>query len=381
MRISLVCPYALSVPGGVQNQVLGLARTFASGGDAVQVLAPGPVGARSSPDEADGRSRVDVVGLGASVALRANGSRAPVALSPVAVARGLGAIRRFAPDVVHLHEPLAPALGPAVLATSPQRRGTAARNRRPALVGTFHRAGAGFGYRLYGHAGGRLFDRLDAVVAVSSPARETLEAAVGRHRAERCGLSFNAVDLGRFAGASHERPDGRPVIAFAGRHEARKGLSVLLDAVSGLGDDVVVWVIGEGPETSALRAKVASDARISWLGRVDDAELASRFAAASVVVVPSLGGESFGIVALEAMAAGTPVVASDLPGHRAAAGDAARYVAPGDAAALRAALTELLRDATARGVLAASGRSRAAQRSFEALAASYRALFEEALRR
>ena len=106
-----------------------------------------------------------------------------------------------------------------------------------------------------------------------------------------------------------------------------------------------LWVVGDGPETDGLRARVPADARVEWLGRVDDDELASRLRGAHVLCAPSLGGESFGMVLLEAMAARTAVVASDIPGYAFVAGGHARLVAPGDAVALGRALARAVADA------------------------------------
>jgi hypothetical protein len=130
------------------------------------------------------------------------------------------------------------------------------------------------------------------------------------------------------------------VVLFVGRHEERKGLSVLLDAVASLPDDVVVWVAGEGPQTAGLRARHAGDQRIEWIGRIPDAERDARMAAADVFCAPSIRGESFGVILLEAMAAGAPVVASGISGYTQVAGAldgddevAALLPPPGDHAA------------------------------------------------
>ncbi len=163
-------------------------------------------------------------------------------------------------------------------------------------------------------------------------------------------LLFNGIEIERFAKAPpwvdadpHRGTDG-PTIFFVGRHEPRKGLDVLLASLRYLPADVRVWVGGDGPETAALRSHHTGDPRIEWLGRISDEEKASRMRGADVFCAPSLRGESFGVVLLEAMAAGTPVVASDLDGYRnvARSGADGLLVPPGDPRALATALGEVL---------------------------------------
>jgi phosphatidylinositol alpha-mannosyltransferase len=168
---------------------------------------------------------------------------------------------------------------------------------------------------------------------------------------------------------------------FLGRHEERKGLEVLLDALVDLPPALRVWVAGDGPETDRLRRKAAGDPRVEWLGRVSDAEKASLLRGADVYCAPSLRGESFGVVLLEAMAASTPIVASDLPGYAqvARAGQDALLVPLGDTAALAAALREVLTDRATAERLVASGEQRAAEFSMDHLAERYVELFDWAV--
>src|SRR5690606_7729803 len=104
-------------------------------------------------------------------------------------------------------------------------------------------------------------------------------------------------------------------VLFLGRHEPRKGLATLLGALAELPDELRLWVAGDGPETEELARRHGDDPRIEWLGRISEEEKLARLRGADVFCAPSLRGESFGIVLLEAMAACTPVVASDLPGY------------------------------------------------------------------
>ena len=124
-------------------------------------------------------------------------------------------------------------------------------------------------------------------------------------------------------------------------------------------DPARLWVAGSGPESERLRHRYPPSARVQWLGRLSDEEVAARMAGADVLCAPSLRGESFGVVLLEGMAAGAAVVASDLPGYRAAAGGHARLVAPGDRTALATALADALSEATGEGSPAREARAAA----------------------
>jgi phosphatidylinositol alpha-mannosyltransferase len=154
-------------------------------------------------------------------------------------------------------------------------------------------------------------------------------------------------------------------------------LAVLIDALAQLPATVRLWVGGDGPETDALRARAAGDPRIEWLGRISDDEKARRLRGADVFCAPSLGGESFGVVLLEAMAAGTAVVASDLLGYAqvARADRDALLVPPGDPTTLADALQRVVGDRTLRDRLVASGETRAADYSMERLAEMYVGLY------
>jgi phosphatidylinositol alpha-mannosyltransferase len=191
---------------------------------------------------------------------------------------------------------------------------------------------------------------------------------------------FNGVDVARFAKAE-PWPTELPCVLFVGRHEPRKGLGVLLEAWREIDRDALVWVAGEGPETEALRARAVP--AVKWLGRIGDDELARRMRAATVFCAPALSHESFGIVLLEAMAAATPVVASDIPGYRnvARAGREGLLVPPGDPGALRAALRRALDEPQLRANLVETGDARAEEYSLRRLAERYVTVYEEALRR
>ena len=205
MRIGLVCAYSLTIPGGVQGQVLGLSRALRTAGHDVRVLAPcdGP-----PPDPA-------VIPLGNSIPVEANGSIATLAPDLPAQLRTIRALWDEAFDVVNLHEPFAP--GPTA---------TAIMVEDAPLVGTFHAAGTSASYRYFGPILRWWASKLSARVAVSRDARALAGSTIGGPWE----LLFNGVEVERFAKAT-PTPSDRPTIFFLGRHEPRKGLAQLLDAV------------------------------------------------------------------------------------------------------------------------------------------------------
>jgi phosphatidyl-myo-inositol alpha-mannosyltransferase len=351
----MVSPYSLTLPGGVQGQILGLARAVRADGHEVRVLGPcdGP-----PPD-------AGVTPLGVSLPTATNGSVAPIAPDVSAQLRTIRALRDEDFDVVHLHEPLVP--GPTQ---------TALLFKTAPLVGTFHAAGSALAYKWFSPVVRRVARRLDLRCAVSQDALDVAAAALGGSYE----LVFNAVDPAEFT-AGEPWPTKAPTVLFLGRHEPRKGLGVLLAAFDDLPGDVRLWVAGDGPETEALRRAYPAD-RIEWLGRISDAEKVARLQGADVFCAPSLHGESFGIVLLEAMAAGTPVVASGIDGYARVArqGCDAVLVPPGDAAALGQALASVLGDPRRADELVASGRERAAGFSMARLAGLYEQFYEDACR-
>jgi phosphatidylinositol alpha-mannosyltransferase len=355
VRIGFVCPYSLTLPGGVQAQVLGLARALRGHGHEVRVLGPcdGP-----PPDSG-------VTPLGNSIPLAANGSVAPIAPDLPCTLRTIRALRDEDFEVVHLHEPLVP--GPCM---------TTALIKNAPLVGTFHAAGVSAAYRWAGGPLRWLAGRLDVACAVSEDARRL----AGHYLGGDYEMVFNGIEVDRFAKAT-PWPSEAPTIFFLGRHEERKGLAVLLDALPLLPADVRLWIASDGPQTGELQARTAGDGRIEWLGRIDDAEKAQRLRGADVFCAPSLHGESFGVVLLEAMAAGTTIVATSIAGYaRVARPDQeALLVPPGDPVALAGALNAVLDDTSLAARLADGGRQRADELSMDHLAERYLDIYERLL--
>jgi phosphatidylinositol alpha-mannosyltransferase len=355
MRIGLVCPYSLTVPGGVQGQVLGLARELRRLGHEARVLGPcdGP------PPESF------VTPLGNSLPTAANGSVAPIAPDASATLRTIRALNDEAFDIVHVHEPLAP--GPTM---------TSVLMHPAPMVGTFHAAGRSTSYRF---ASGPLrwaAGRIDRKVVVSKDAMELVQSHLGGEY----DILFNGVEIDLIA-STPPTPTASPTIFFCGRHEERKGLAVLLDAFQSLPATARLWIASDGPDGARLRAEHGEDKRISWLGRISDAEKFARLRGASVFCAPSLYGESFGVVLIEAMAAGTPVVASGIDGYRNVATDGvdALLVEPGDAVALATAIGAVIDDRLLTESLRAAGHRRAEAFSMTTLAAEYTRIYRELL--
>jgi len=355
VRVGLVCPYSVSLPGGVQGQVLGLGRALRRLGIDARILAPcdGP-----PPDTA-------VTPLGNSIPTASNGSMAAIAPDPSAALRTIRALRDEEFDVVHVHEPLAP--GPSL---------TALLFNDGPMVGTFHRSGDSGWYQVLKPLIRWRARQLTIRAAVSKEALDTAWRALGGTYE----LVWNGIDVQLYQKARPWPKDG-PVVMFVGRHEPRKGLAVLIDAVRRLGPEVRVWIAGEGPETARLHHATAAEGRFEWLGLVSEQEKMQRMRAADVLCAPSLHGESFGVILLEGMAAGAPVVASDLVGYRHVArpGIDALMSPAGDAPALAEAIQTALDGGPDVKAMVENGLERAASFSLDSLAERYTEMYGRAL--
>lgn len=351
MRVGIVCPYSLDVPGGVQNHVLDLAAALRAQGHRAEVLAPT---AGAAPEF--------VTPAGRALSVPYNGSVARVTFGPRTHRRARRWLAEHDFDVLHLHEPTT--FSVSVLALLAARGGP--------IVATFHtstdrsRALTAFGGVLR-----PLMEKVTARIAVSATARRVQVEHLGGDATE----IPNGVDVARFAGgpalddlvpglAATPGPVRR--IGFVGRYdEPRKGMPVLLDAVRPLAatrPELRLLVVGRGDGAALRRAAGPALAdRIDLLGPVDETTKAAALRAMDVFCAPHRGGESFGMVLTEAMAAGAPVLASDIESFRAVHGGAGRLVPPGDASALAGALGDLLDDDAARAAMADAGRARAAR--------------------
>ena len=359
VRIALVCPYALDRVGGVQTHVRALARTLRARGHDVLV-----VGSRSWNGPAVPEDGVAVVGR--AVGIPANGSVAPLSFGPGAAARVRRTLKVYGPEVVHLHEPLIPSLSLLALWATDAP-----------TVGTFHAAAdASAGYRIARPVLGRAVERLAVRTAVSDAAR----ALVQRYFPGDYVLTPNGVEVERFAAAAPLDLGPGLSVLFLGRIERRKGLDVLIRAMAKLDDiDVTLVVAGTGPEESASRSLAASlEVDIRFIGQIAESDLPGIYRGADVYCAPGVGGESFGIVLVEAMAAGTPVVCSDLDGFRAVAGGAAALVPPSDADALAETLRAVLTDPERRAEMSKASRRLSQMYDWGRLVDGVEAVYERA---
>jgi phosphatidylinositol alpha-mannosyltransferase len=359
MRIALVCPYAWDRVGGVQTHVGGLARALRERGHDVLVIAPRAGRATAAPD--------DVTLVGRAVGIPANGSVAPLAFGPGAAARVRRALRDFRPEVAHLHEPLVPSLSLVALLSS----------SAPA-VGTFHASAASStGYRLGRPALERAINRLAVRTAVSDAARDLIR----RYFPGDYVLTPNGVETDRFAEAAPIDLGPGPTVLFLGRIERRKGLEVLVQAMAHLRDlGATLVVAGTGPEEASCRSLAAQlGVRVRFMGRVSEEDLPGVYRGTDVYCAPGLGGESFGIVLVEAMAAGAPVVCSDLDSFRAVTGGAAQLVPLEDPAALALELRKVLTDADLRARMSLGSRRIANMYDWARLIAGIESVYERAV--
>ncbi|MBI4943412.1 MAG: glycosyltransferase family 4 protein [Actinobacteria bacterium] len=339
MRIGIVCPYSFDVPGGVQFHVRDLAEHLLQGGHAVSVLAP-------ADDDTPVPAYVEAAGR--AVPVKYNGSVARLQFGPVSAGR----VRRWLDegdfDVLHIHEPVAPSLSLLALwiATGP-------------IVATFHTANLRSRAMQVAQPLVRpSLEKISARIAVSEDARRTVVEHLGGDAV----VIPNGVFVDRFAAAPTDplwtgTPD-RPTLAFLGRtDEPRKGLPVLLEAVPALRavhPGLRVLVLGRGDAEDLIAGLGPHAVAVEMLGPLDDDAKARLLRSVDAYVAPHTGGESFGIVLVEAMSAGAPVVASDLGAFRRVLddGDLGVLFRAGDASALATALLATLADEPGRRAVA-----------------------------
>jgi phosphatidyl-myo-inositol alpha-mannosyltransferase len=361
VRVALVCPYDWASPGGVQVHVRDLAEHLRRRGEEVVVLAPS---SRPVHDET-------VIVCGTPIEIPYNGSTAPIDPRPWRAGEIRRALRRFGPDVIHVHEPLVPnsSMWAVLVARAP-------------VVATFHS----------GADRSRLFDaaapalrlvarRIAARVAVSERAAAVVRARVpGAFR-----IVPNGIDVRAFAEAAPADLGPDRKVLFVGRLHPRKGFPVAVDAFARLARshaDARLVVAGAGAEASALgRLPPEPRERVTMLGGVDHRALPAIERACDVFVAPSLGGESFGVVLLEPMAAALPVVASRIPGYDEVLrdGETGLLVPPGDAAALADAAGRLLDDPALADRLAATARERVERYDWEVVAGQLEEIYRSVL--
>lgn len=346
MKIGIVTPYAYPMPGGVNDHVGSLYRVLRARGHDVRII--------TSSHGLQKASEGDIIRVGKGFSVPFNGSMGTITLSPTFLAQMRAILERERFDVLHYHEPFVPFLSLVTLTLSTSVN-----------VGTFHAFGGlsisyEFGKRMLGHYAGKLHGR----IAVSPAARHF----ISRYFPGEYKIVPNGVEPGRYQRAVPiaRYRDGVPNILFVGRMEPRKGLIHLLRAFRKLQRDGVrarLLLVGTGPgEREARRYVLTRQLEgVEFLGRVPEAQKAQLFKTADIYVSPATGRESFGIVLLEAMSAGAPIICSDIHGYR---GVVRRerdgiLVEPGNADALAAAVRRLIDDPALRAQLSRAGEERA----------------------
>jgi phosphatidyl-myo-inositol alpha-mannosyltransferase len=342
MRIGIVCPYSWDIPGGVQAHVRDLAEQLIALGHQVSVLAPGD-------DDTPGLAPY-VVMAGKAVPIPYNGSVARLQFGVVSAARVRRWLRDGAFDVVHVHEPAPPSLS---LLTCMIHDGP--------MVATFHAATARSRFlAMFDTVLQPFLEKLAGRIAVSSAARQVIVEHLGADAV----VIPNGVEVSHFANArpltGYPRTGG--TVGFIGRYdEPRKGMDVLVGAVqqlAGRRPDLQVLVAGRGDRTDFLERLPAGLApRFRLLGQVSEADKASMLRSVDVYCAPNTGQESFGVILLEAMAARTPIVASDIDAFRRVldSGRAGELFATGDSGGLAATLEGLLDRPDRQAELVAAG--------------------------
>jgi phosphatidylinositol alpha-mannosyltransferase len=342
MRIGIVCPYSWDIPGGVQAHVRDLAEQLIALGHHVSVLAPG--------DEDSPGLAPYVVMAGKAVPIPYNGSVARLQFGVVSAARVRRWLRDGAFDVVHVHEPAPPSLS---LLTCMIHDGP--------MVATFHAATARSRFlSMFDTVLQPFLEKLAGRIAVSGAARNVIVEHLGADAV----VIPNGVEVSHFAAAQplagYPRDGG--TLGFVGRYdEPRKGMDVLVEAMAHLADvrsELQVLVAGRGDAEEFL-SRLPTDLapRFTMLGQVSEADKARMLRSVDVYCAPNTGQESFGVILLEAMAARTPIVASDIEAFRRVldGGTAGELFATGDAADLARAIGVLLDSPEHRAQLVAAG--------------------------
>ena len=345
MKVGLVCPYDLSAPGGVQQVTIELATELRRTGDEVTLIGAGAY-ASHGPGHDD-----DTIMVGRPFRIRANDSIVPLTLSPMSWGRVRKALADV--DVVHIHEPLVPWVGWVALTVD-----------KP-TVATFHADPRGWVARAYERApliGRRL--RRALLTAVSDTAAKAIPREWGP-----IAIIPNGIDV-----SSYRLPVGRidRRVCFLGRDEPRKGLDVILEAWPMVREQVP---LAELKVMGATRS--VTEPGVEYLGRVSVGEKKRVLSSSLVYVAPNTGGESFGIVIVEGMAAGCAVVCSDLPAFRAVIGDAGRLVPVGDGRRLAEEVASLLSDLDEARALGELGAEEAKRFDWSVVGSAYRDLYQQ----
>ncbi len=349
MRVGMVCPYDWSYHGGVKTHIMGLASALRRAGHEVEVMAP----ASSREPE--------VFVTGRSLGIPYNGSVARLCFSPAASSRMRDRLQAGDLELLHLHEPVIPSVSMLAL-----------RHATVPVLATFHAsAPRSIAYQVARPLLRPMVESISQRVAVSEASKRLISTYFpGDYH-----LIPNGIEFRRFSDAEPdpELVSLKPFVLFVGRPEARKGLPIAVEAMRQVRRRLRVEMVAVGPSDGDVPGWVRS------LGSVSHDRLPGIYNAADLFCAPSLSGESFGIVLAEAMAAGTPVVCSDIPGYVEAAAGAALHAPAGDASATAELISGVLSDPSRAAGLVALGRERARELDWGVLSTRILELYEAAV--
>lgn len=358
MKIGLVSPYDFSYPGGVVNHISNLEYYFTRMGHTVKIIAPASAPVNGYGDR--------FIAIGKPRPIPTSGSIARITISFTLADRVKEVLEREKFDILHLHEPLAPTLGFTVLRVS-----------NTINIGTFHAAESRPSYRwtkplLVSRLYKKWFKKLDGRIAVSKPARDF----INKFYPASYEIIPNGVDLERYSPAIPPLPefkDGKTNILFLGRTEKRKGLEYLLKAYGLIKPDFpdcrLIVVSPDTPSRKKYENQVSEAGLqdVVFVGDVTDKEKPRYYSTADIFCSPATGHESQGIVLLEAMASGKPIIASNISGYATVitTGSEGLLVPPKQEVPLAQAISSLMRDKTCRCRMGEKGRAKSAGYGWE----------------
>jgi phosphatidylinositol alpha-mannosyltransferase len=371
LKIALVSPYDFAYPGGVANHILALEREFVKMGHGVKIIAPAPKGFVS---------KGKFIYLGRAWPTPSSGSVARITLTPWMTRMVKPMLEREKFDVIHLHEPLVPTLCTTVLRLS-----------KAANIGTFHAVDSR-GYTIWKPYTvlflKKWFRKLDGRIAVSKPAREFIYG----HFPADYNIIPNGVDLEHFSPKVpplEKYRDGKLNVLFVSRLEKRKGVNYLLSAYRRVRQEIGncrLILVGPGTRWSRQYEKEVKEQGLHdviFVGRVSQEELPRYYQTADIVCSPATGRESFGLILLEAMAMGKPIVASNIDGYASVAshGAEALMVPPKNEHMLADAIISLATHAELRQEMGARGKLKAAKYGWDHIAQQVMDFYEETMER
>jgi phosphatidylinositol alpha-mannosyltransferase len=370
MKIALVSPYDYAYPGGVNNHIASLEEYFTWMGHEVKIIAPS-----SRPRKTSDNAII----IGKPVPIRASGSivRSPVSPMLMFSDRIKKILEQEKFDVVHIHEPMMPALAVSVLHHC----------SNVVIVGTFHASRSNsWGYTIWKPLLKKWMAKLDGKIAVSKAARDF----VSRYFPGDYVIIPNGIDLNRFSDKAppiEQYRDGKLNILFVGRLEKRKGFKYLLGAYERVKKQFPqcrLIVVSPAGRLCKKYQKIAARRKLKdvvFADRVSYEELPRYYNTADIFCSPAIGWESFGMVLLEAMATGKPIVASDIPGYAGLVtnGVEGLLVKPGDEKAFSGALLQLLQDESMRKAMGEKGKLKAKDYSWEVIAQKVMSYYQKLL--